>query len=527
MARAGESHLPDVIGALRHASAYAHPAGDIELIQTHISCVLLAGQYAYKVKKPLSLGFLDYSTLERRRAMCEEEVRLNRRLCPEAYLGVVPIVRAGASYLVGGEGDAVEYAVQMRRMPHDRMMPALLAAGRVSADDVRRIARRIAEFHGSSETDGRIAAFGRAEAIRRNWEENFGQAAPFAGDTIDASALGEVRAYVDALLRTQRPLIELRADAGRVRDCHGDLRSDSVVLHEDGRICVMDCIEFNDRIRYGDVAGDVAFMAMDLEYRGRRDLADEFLGAYMGAALDETIGVMLPFYTCYRAFVRGKVESMESAEAEVPASEREAAAARARAYFALARRYAVARRDPLAVMMVGLSGSGKSHLARALAARTGAALVVSDAVRKELLGVAAGKRLDAAYGEGAYTAAERDRVYREMLGRATAHLAAGRRVVLDATHIARADRDRVSAVAHERGVPLLAVVVEASEDAVRRHFAARTEDAEQPSDARIDVYRAQRARYQPPDEVDARRTVRVDGAAPLATNVPLVLAAIS
>lgn len=522
-----ESHMPDVIEALRHAGAYPHAAPDIELIQTHISYVLLAGEHAYKIKKPLSLGFLDYSTLERRRAMCEEEVRLNRRLCPDAYLGVVPIVRAGGTYAIGGTGDAVEYAVHMRRMPRDRMMPALLAAGLVTNDDVRRIARRIAEFHASSATDERIAAFGRPDAVRRNWDENFDQAAPFEGRTIEATVLGDVRAYVDATLRDHVTLIEERARDGRVRDCHGDLRSDSVVLHEDGGICVMDCIEFNDRIRYGDVAGDVAFMAMDLEYRGRRDLADEFLGAYMGAALDETIGPLLPFYACYRAFVRAKVESIESAEPEVPSGEREAAAKRAQAYFTLAQRYATARREPRLVMMMGLSGTGKSHLARAIAARTGAALVVSDVVRKEMLGAPATARLSAAYGEGSYDATARERVYDAMLARASAHLAAGRRAVLDATYIRRADRERVAALARERAVPLTAVLVEASGDAVRRHLAGRAADSSEASDARLDVYEAQRDRYEPPEEIAADQLVRVDGAESLATNVPLVLRAIS
>ncbi len=234
--------LPDVIEGLLLPSAYDHPVERVELIQTHISYVLLAGDFAYKVKKPLDLHFLDYSTLERRRLMCEEEVRLNRRLCAEAYLGVSTIVRHGDAYRIGGPGEAVEYAVKMNRMPQERMLPQLLARGEATQTHVRMLARRIAAFHRDAATDERIARFGSVEMLQSIWEENFDQTASHVGDTITATQRDGIRAYVERFLRDNGALIDERARAGRIRDCHGDLRSDAVVIHEGGAICVMDCI---------------------------------------------------------------------------------------------------------------------------------------------------------------------------------------------------------------------------------------------------------------------------------------------
>ena len=431
--------LPDVITGMLSPSAYPHAADDIELIQTHVSYVVLAGAYAYKVKKQLDLHFLDYSTLERRRSMCEEEVRLNRRLCAEAYLGVSPIVREGDRFLVDGAGEPVEYAVKMRRMSQERMLPQLIASGAATPDDIARVAHVVAAFHRDAETNDYIASFGGVETLRTNWQENFDQTEAQVGRTISLVERDAVRAYVARFLREDEALLAERATSGRVRDCHGDLRSDSIVIREDGSICVMDCIEFSDRIRFGDIASDMAFLAMDLEFRGRGDLADEFVAAYLGVTPDETAPLVLDYYRCYRAYVRGKVDGIESGETEVPDDERRAAAERARAYFALAHRYATPRFPRTLVLMVGLSGSGKSYVAAALAGRLGAALVSSDAIRASVaMGAATGP--DLAYGAGAYTDDARARVYGELHRRAERHLALARSVILDATYLRRDDR---------------------------------------------------------------------------------------
>jgi aminoglycoside phosphotransferase family enzyme/predicted kinase len=517
-----KERLPQVVRAMLSPDAYDHAVdGPIELIQTHISYVLLAGAFAYKIKKPLDLGFLDYSTLEKRRRMCEEEVRLNRRLCAEAYLGVVSIARAGIGYRVGGNGEAVEYAVKMRRMPADRMMPALLERGSVNSRDVQAVARLLAGFHAGSATDEHIAAFGAIDAIRANWHENFEQVAPY----IDAEAARiqrDLRDYVDATLARRAPLFERRAREGRVRDCHGDLRSDSIVIHEDRSICVMDCIEFSDRIRFGDVASDIGFLAMDLDYRGRRDLSDELIGVYLGATGDETLPLVLPFYKCYRAFVRAKVESLMLSEAEVPPEQRAGARDRARRYFALAHEYATGRYPQALVVMVGLTGSGKSYFANALAGRIGAPVISSDAVRDELTPRAPQGE---AYGGGRYAAEQRAAVYAAMRERATTYLAGGDSVILDATHIARAEREHAYSSARAAGVRTLVVHVMADEALTRQHMQARETEPAAASEGRWEIYEKQRDAFDPIGDGEAR-TVVVDSGEPLASNIAAVLNAL-
>ncbi|MBI5285214.1 MAG: AAA family ATPase [Chloroflexi bacterium] len=519
--------LPDVIRGLLAPSAYDHAVGRVELIQTHISYVLLAGDFAYKVKKPLDLHFLNYSTLERRRLMCEEEVRLNRRLCAEAYVGVSSIVRDGDAYRIGAPGEAVEYAVKMHRMLRERMLPELLARGEASEAHVRALARRIAAFHRDAATDERIAGFGSVETLQSIWEENFEQTASHVGDTITAAQRDGIRAYVERFLRDNAALIDERARAGRIRDCHGDLRSDAVVIHEDGSICVMDCIEFSDRIRCSDVASDIGFLAMDFEFRGRPDLADELLAAYLGDAPDETLPLVLDFYRCHRAYVRGKVDGMQLDEPEVPEEQRRAARARAQAYFSLAHRYATARHPQTLVMMIGLAGSGKSYVANAIACRMGAAVVTSDVVRREMADERAVSSPGAPYGSGAYSIESRARVYDEMHRRAVQHLAQGRSVVLDATHISRGDRLAARRLAQDAGARLLAVHVVADETTVRARLDERTAAGDAVSDARWNVYLSQRERFEPPDELSEADLVRIDSGRPLHENVVEVLKGIA
>jgi aminoglycoside phosphotransferase family enzyme/predicted kinase len=519
--------LPELIQSLLRPDAYPHEAGDIQLIQTHISYVVLAGAYAYKIKKPLDLHFLDYSTLERRRLMCEEEVRLNRRLCPEAYLGVEPIVRRDGGYRVGGEGEALEYAVKMRRMPEEAMMPAMLARGAVTEADIRRIAGMLAAFHATSASDERTARFGSADSLRANWDENFEQTAPFIGRTITLAQHELMRGYVDRFLRGRAALIEERAASGRVRDCHGDLRSDSIVIHPDGGICVMDCIEFNDRIRYGDVAGDVGFLAMDLDFRGRPDLADELMSAYLNAVDDETLPCVLDFYRAYRAYVRGKVESMQMDEPEVSDAGRAAALERATAYFALAQGYAEQPPARTLVVMSGLSGSGKSYVGAAVASRLGAAFLRSDTTRQRIFSVPGEGRHAEAYGSGIYTEESRARVYEALHQRAAQQLRLGLPVVLDATYSRVADRAAAMRIAGETATPALVLHVAADEETVRGRMVQRAEEPAGASDARWETYLAQRERFEAPDEVPSDRLVRIDGAAPLRQSVERALEAVA
>jgi hypothetical protein len=512
--------LPPLIEDLLRPEAYPHPAWDIELLQTHISYVVLAGDYAYKVKKPVDLGFVDYSTLERRRRMCEEEVRLNARLCPEAYLGVVPITLVGERHVVGGAGVPVEHAVKMRRMPRERMMPSMLERGEVTRAHGRELAREIATFHERAADRAEAASFGGVETVRGNWAENIEQVAPYVGRTLSRETFDAIGDYVADADGRHAALIEERKREGRVRECHGDLRTDSVVIHDDGSICVMDCIEFSERLRFSDVAADIAFLAMDLEFRGHEALSDELLASYLGVTADDTLPVLMPFYKCYRAYVRGKVESLQTDEPEVDEEQRVAAGRRATQYFALAERYAAQRFPQALVMMVGLSGSGKSYVAHALAARIGAVALSTDALRKRRAGVP----LRESIGAEAYTGAARDEVYVAMMDVAREHLHQHRSVVLDATFILRAHRALARELGAGTGVPVLVSHVLADDEEVRRRLDARARAGGVPSDADWAVYLNQREQFEPLADLAADDVLVLDGGAPVEVSVDRAVA---
>ncbi|HJX13059.1 MAG TPA: hypothetical protein VJ377_05970 [Dehalococcoidales bacterium] len=331
------SALPGLVKALLDPRAYPEPPQRVELVQTQISYVFLAGDYVYKVKKPANFGFLDYSTLEKRLALCRREIELNRRLCPEAYLDVVPVTRHRGRFVIGGEGRAEEYAVRMRRLPREAMMDVLLPRNKVTPEMVADVAARLAVFHAGAETGGNINNLGGIDTVRQNTSENFSQTEKYVGTVIPPETYRRLREYTGGFIKANAKLFHRRVAAGRIKDCHGDLHAAHICFCHG--ICIYDCIEFNDRFRYCDVASEVAFLAMDLDHYGRADLADGFIGAYVEKSGDGGLMELLDFYKCYRAYVRGKVGCFQYADPHIAAGEKEKILANARGYFALAESY--------------------------------------------------------------------------------------------------------------------------------------------------------------------------------------------
>ncbi|MEX2247965.1 MAG: AAA family ATPase [Dehalococcoidia bacterium] len=511
---------PEGLHSLLKPEAHDPPVDDVRLIQTHISYVLLAGDFAYKIKKPVRFAFVDYSTLSLRREMCEREVQLNRRTCPDAYLGVQPIVeRDGRSYL-HGRGHTVDYAVKMRRLSAESCLANLIDQGEASPELLRRVADSVHIFHDAAARGGAIARFGSANEVAAIWRENIGEIAPFAGDSLAPDELRDIMSFGQQFLRANRSLIDQRASSGRARDGHGDLRSDSIYIESGGHVCMTDCIEFSDRLRCGDVAGDIAFLTMDLDFRGRADLSDEFAGRYVELSPDDdTLPHLLPFFRCHRALVRGKVESITAREREIDEDQALEARERARRYFALARRYATEEAPQTLVIVGGLSGAGKSHLAAALAARIGAALVRSDAVRREMSGVPG-----APAAAANYSPEERAHVYEVARQRVRTHLETGRTVVFDATHLERRERDAARALATRAGVPALLTWVDAPEDVILKRLDARDTYPDPISDARPETFLAQRERMDALTELERHDCVEVDGAEQATSNIALIRA---
>jgi uncharacterized protein len=489
---------PPIVEALTDPAIYQHAVDRVELVETHISWVFLAGDRVYKVKKPVDLGFLDFTTLERRRLFCEEEVRLNRRLTHDVYLGVVEL-RGSNSITFGGPGPTREVAVVMRRLPADRMLDDLVRRDAAGPELVEELGGIVAQFHAGAPTGGEIDDLGGLSIVRANWDENFAQTAALSAEVLPEESRRALQGWVRAFMEREAARFAARITAGRIRDCHGDLQAQHVCCTEP--IQIFDCIEFNHRFRYGDVASEIAFLAMDLDRLGRSDLALRFLNAYLEASGDYEAVPLLDFYRAYRAFVRGKVLSFQIRD-------RPEAAVKARDRFALAFRYTKRRDAPRLLITTGVIGSGKSTVARAVAARLGAIVVRTDAVRKRMVGLALDTRSDAPFGKGLYSPDVARRTYAETLALATKILDAGWPVLLDGAFASVAQRNQAREVARRGGVPFGVIWCDAPDSVLAERLRRRAHDPREVSDAGPDLLPQHRAHYEPP--VGEANVVRID-----------------
>lgn len=473
----------DLVTALTRPEAYPWRPPFVEVIETHISWVFLAGDRVVKVKRPVQFGFVDHSTVDLRRHSCEEEVRLNRRLTDGVYLGAIPITADGMHLTVDGEGDPVEWATLMRRLPAAGMLDQLLATEGAPADLADRLARRLIPFHRDLAGACGRREDGSARALAGVLTDNLSELRPFAGTRLAAVQLGMVDEAIRAFLAANAELLAGRVADGWVRDGHGDLRAEHVCLDGDG-VQIFDCVEFNPAIRCADIASDLAFLLMDLDRLGAGEV---------GRALEERYrdaGVPLPssllrLYRAHRALVRAKVDCLTlSTEHQLhPGLSDEA-----RTYLNLATRAALTVR-PFIVVMTGLSGTGKSTVARALAEATGAVLHSSDTVRKDLAHPAGETAAD--WGEGIYTRKWTDHTYQRLHDLAGHDLTAGHPVILDATYLETERREDAASLGSGAGVPVLLVETVCDERTAAARLAVRAARHDSPSDATLDTYRRQ------------------------------------
>ncbi|MGH7813736.1 MAG: AAA family ATPase [Candidatus Binataceae bacterium] len=498
--------------AMMRPEFYPHPAARVELRQTHISRVFLAGDWVYKIKKPVRFGFVDCSTLERRLHFCREEVRLNARFSSEIYDGVYAIIAGANGFALGPRSGgeipgAIEYAVRMRRLPDDRMLDRMVAAGAADSELIKRIAARIAAFHAAASAAD-AAKYGSALAAWETIVGNIAECEHNLGRTIEAGDFAALDRFCRSFILANWDAIGERARRGRVREGHGDLRCEHVCVRG-GNIDIIDCVEFSERLRCADVASDLAFLAMDLDRLGAPRLAEELVNEYAKASGDGDIDSMLPLYKCHRAAVRGKVESLRAEEPEADADARARATELARRYFALALGYA-RDAEPAMLIVCGRSGSGKSTVARMLRRRTGFDILGSDRIRKRLAEIPAAVHSSAGYREGIYTDSFTRRTYAAMLDAARGLLRCGRGAILDATFKERRDRADALELAAQLNAPVLFVECVASGGETLRRLAIRVNTPGEVSDATPEVYRLQRADFVPITEIPASRHIVAD-----------------
>lgn len=487
-----------------------------ELRETHISWVFLRGDSAYKVKKPVSLGFLDFTTIERRREACEAEARLNARLAPDVYRGVCAVVRDEAGrHRIGGEGRVVDWAVHMRRLRDEDRADVLLGRDALAVADIDRVAARIAAFHERARCDGETARFGTPEAIAINVRENFDQTRERIGEVLELREAHEVEHWQACFLEAKEDLLRERIRAGRVRDGHGDLRLEHVYLEGARRehLVIVDCIEFNERFRFADVCADLAFLSMDLAWHDRVDLAERLLATYARETSDFDLYALIDFYESYRAYVRGKVAMILAADEGAPLELRERARDEARRYFRLA--LASEKKPllpPIVIAVGGVLASGKSTLADRLGARMGAPTINSDRIRKHMLGARPTEKLYEGSWSGAYDPRFTEAVYREVERAAKVVVCSGRPVILDATFRSASMRRDARELARTLDVPFLFIECRADLDVCRERLRQRARE-ESVSDGRLEIFDDFVAHWEPVTELAAQEhlVVRTDG----------------
>jgi hypothetical protein len=499
-----------LVAALRDPARYPHAADGVELVETHISAVLLAGEYAYKLKRPVDLGFLDFTTLAARRRFCEEELRLNRRTAPGLYLEVVPITGTVDAPVVGGSGEPVEYAVRMRRFDQESLLDRIARRGELTPAIVDALADSIAAFHDRIARSRPEDPFATAQSAAAPALANFDHLESLVPGSADIPELEALRAWTEAKARALAPVFAQRKADGCVRECHGDLHLGNIALVA-GEPVAFDGIEFNDAFRWIDVVSEVAFLAMDLIDRGLEPLAWRFLDRWLGRGGDYGGVAVLRFYLVYRAMVRAKVDCIRAHQPEVDDHSRGRMEREYHEYLALAHRLAHDRR-PAIVLMHGLSGSGKTTVAQALLERVGGLRVRSDVERKRLHGLAADARTASAAGEGIYGAGASRRTYDRLADVAATIAAAGYPAIVDATFLHRAERERFRDLAARLGVPFVIVDCAAPLEVLRARVARRAASGGDASEATVEVLERQARASEPLADDEAEVTVTVDAA---------------
>jgi aminoglycoside phosphotransferase family enzyme/predicted kinase len=483
----------DLVLAMMEAGFYPKPPADVTHIETHISHVFLADDLVYKIKKAVRYSFLDYSTVARRCHFLNQELILNRRLAPSVYLAVIPITHDESGWHLGGEGEAVEYTLLMRRLPEKRMLAFLLESGQIEPEMIRAVAEMLASFHAQAERVLPTSVLRYPKAVERQWAENLGEVQGFVGSAIESDTFAAVKDFGENFFKASEDLLMRRAAQGWIRDVHGDLHCEHICFAPEG-IQIYDCIEFNPRLRCCDLASEIAFLLMDLDVRGGGEFVEPFLSRYQELLDDPELPRLLPFYQCYRALVRGKVEALRAPTAP----------SKAAAYFRFAGRQTWAPFKPFLIMFSGLTGSGKSTLARELGERLGMPVISSDAVRKAIAGKLG--RVAVPFNEGIYSVAMTERTYARMGREAENQVARGKGAILDATFIQKVNREKMFRLATKLRVPLFVIDCVASDGTTKERLMQRAAEGRDLSNGRWEIYTQQKKMQQPVRDIVSDNT---------------------
>ena len=511
------SDLPNLIEALSNPKFYREETKSVRCAHTPTSCVFLTDKYAYKLKKPVNLGFLDYSSLEQRYFYCQQEVLLNRRLCPEVYLGVEPIFRSGSKYSFGAEGTIADYVVKMLRLPETGFLDYMLNQETISKSLIDAIAKKVSGFHQKAQSNDLISGYGSTAHIRKNITENFIQTEKYVGHVVPLAQYQTIQDFSLGFIENNDELFIKRMTNQYIRDCHGDLHAQHICFGDD--VYIVDCIEFNDRFRFCDTASESAFLTMDLEHNGQAMLGDHFFRQYTSYCQDIDAYDLLRFYKCYRACVRAKVACFKSVDSMVGETEKEKAHYAAQQYFDLALTYSLGK--PIVIVMLGLTGSGKTTFATALSKHIGASYISSDITRKQLAGVPKNVHCYGQTNTGIYSPDYNRKTYNSVLSQATEALEKEIPAVLDAAFLRHSERQQAKAMAEKHGAKLLFVECRLDRKLTKDRLEHRMSQ-ESVSDGTWEIYQMQEQWYEPIEEISTH-SITIDTAMSVAHNIRQVM----
>jgi hypothetical protein len=518
-----EKKLPPLIQALLDPACYKHATQNIHVVETHISWVLLTGPYAYKIKKPVDLGFLDFSTLEQRHFYCEEELRLNRRLAETLYLGVIPITGSPAAPTLSGSGAAIEYAVKMTQFSETARLDRMLARGELRSAHIDLLIHELAQFHGHITIAGDDAPFGNPDQVMAPVRQNFEQIRPRI-EAADQALLQHLQTWSERSFADLKEILAQRKRQGFIRECHGDAHLANMVWHE-GRVLLFDCLEFSEALRWIDTLSELAFLVMDLEAacgtalprdgaaaenHGRTDFAYRALNAYLEQTGDYAGLTVLRFYLVYRALVRAKVACIRANQSGLSDPENQQVRNTYLGYVNLAAQYTQTPHTAL-IITHGLSGCGKTWLSQQLLEQLGAIRLRSDVERKRLYGLAPQARSDSNIDQGIYTADASQRTYAHLAKLAGIILRAGYPVIVDATFLARHQREQLHAVAEHAGVPFIILDIQVPDAILRARLQQRALHEHDASEANEAVLDRQRASREPLSVAEQKHALAVNG----------------
>lgn len=505
--------MVSLIESMQNPTLFSHPIDKFEVIETHISQVLLTGSYVYKIKKPVNFGFLDFSTLQKRHHYCEEELRLNRRLAPQLYLGMVRITGSEAQPLLDGSGEVIEYAVKMRQFPQQAQLDRMLASGKLNDDIIDRLADKVGQFHQTISSADANSPFGDIDHLRQPMLENFTQIREVVKEPAVITSLDLLEKWTRQQLNKLDSVIRSRKQNGFVRECHGDMHLRNIAWWQD-EIIIFDCIEFNPNLYWIDVISEIAFLIMDLEDRKQEGFAQRFLNRYLEITGDYEGILLLKFYKVYRALVRAKVEVLRAAQEQPGSEEYQQTMHGFRQYLELAEVY-LKTEQPMLLINYGLSGSGKSVTTRKLVERLPAIQLRSDVERKRLHNVSPKERVSGEQQQWLYSREATDKTYARLIELARNLLDAGYSVVVDAANLKRRARQPFVDLANSMQIPYRILAYQADATILKERVKRRTESDEDVSDATMAVLKQQLDSVEPISEEERVYTIVVDTGAPL------------